>query len=174
MWWERAVLAAWYIKKCREKISSVWNNKIWMGGGPSADSISPPHHPITASLAEPKREKRWLVFSEEKRQPNYVGQREYSQSLFSRINPNKTLGFLNTWFSSPILLGFLPLPNPIHRQENQVFQVREYFLFGFCLVLEIQASVWFSSNCLCFAIADEMKIFVSERKECSLIFVIYI
>jgi hypothetical protein len=34
--------------------------------------------------------------------------------FFSRINPNKKLGFLNTWFSSLILLGFLLLPNPIH------------------------------------------------------------
>ncbi len=32
--------------------------------------------------------------------------------LFSRINPNKRLGFLNTWFSSPILLDFLLSPQP--------------------------------------------------------------
>jgi hypothetical protein len=62
--------------------------------------------------------------------------REYSQLFFSRINPNKRLGFLNTWFSSPILLGFLLLPIPIHSpfQENQVFEFPAFF----CLVF-----VWF-------------------------------
>ncbi len=34
--------------------------------------------------------------------------RETNQNyFFSRINPNKKLGFLNTWFSSPILLCLL-------------------------------------------------------------------
>jgi hypothetical protein len=86
-------------------------------------------------------------------------QRVYSLSLLSRINPNKTLGFRNTWFShpkdlvfSPERLGFLPS----HQGYSQTFLRKPsvsgsgIFLFGFCLVLENQATVWFSSVCVCF------------------------
>jgi hypothetical protein len=34
--------------------------------------------------------------------------------LFSRINPNKTLGFLNNWFSHPTDLAFCPLTTAIN------------------------------------------------------------
>jgi hypothetical protein len=46
--------------------------------------------------------------------------------LFPRINPNKGLGLLNTWFSSPILLGFLLSPLP-YSQSFPAF----FFFFGF-------------------------------------------
>jgi len=48
-------------------------------------------------------------------------------------------------------LVFCALTKAIHKdlEENQVFQVRGFFKLGFCLVLEKQASVWFSSDCLC-------------------------
>jgi len=47
-------------------------------------------------------------------------------------------------------LVFCALTKAIHKdlEENQVFQVRGFFKLGFCLVLEKQASVWFSSDCL--------------------------
>jgi hypothetical protein len=48
-------------------------------------------------------------------------------------------------------LVFCALTKAIHKdlEENQVFQVRGFFKLGFCLVLEKQAIVWFSSDCLC-------------------------
>jgi hypothetical protein len=47
-------------------------------------------------------------------------------------------------------LVFCALTKAIHKdlEENQVFQVRGFFKLGFCLVLEKQAIVWFSSGCL--------------------------
>jgi hypothetical protein len=47
--------------------------------------------------------------------------------------------------------GLSALTKAIHKdlEENKVFQVRGFFKLGFCLVLEKQASVWFSSDCLC-------------------------
>jgi hypothetical protein len=47
-------------------------------------------------------------------------------------------------------LVFCALTKAIHKdlEENQVFQVRGFFKLGFCLVLEKQAIVWFSADCL--------------------------
>ncbi len=72
------------------------------------------------------------------------------RAFISRINTNETLVFLNTWFSHPKDLVFCALTKAIHKDlwENQVFQVRGFFLLGFCLVLDKQAIVWFSSDCL--------------------------
>ncbi len=56
-----------------------------------------------------------------------------------------TLSFLTrkTWFSalSPTLFTNI-------WKKTKCFKFADFFLFGFCLVLEKQASVWFSSDCL--------------------------
>ncbi len=71
------------------------------------------------------------------------------RAFVSRVNTNETLVFLNTWFSHPKDLVFCALTKAIHKdlEENQVFQVRGFFKLGFCLVLEKQAIVCFSSDC---------------------------
>ncbi len=47
-----------------------------------------------------------------------------------------------------------------------MFQVRGFFLFGFCLVLENQASVWFSSDCFTFVMADKVEVLLYSFTYC--------
>jgi hypothetical protein len=68
--------------------------------------------------------------------------------LFSRINPNKRLGFLNTWFSSPILLGFLLSSQPYSQSFIRNPNVFRIFLFNFLSgFINPSKFFWFSWNC---------------------------